>query len=69
MGLSYGAIDMILTPDGRYVFLEINPNGQYYWIEQMTGLPISDAVCDLLIAGDRNESRSESVNTELTTCL
>ncbi|NJR75066.1 MAG: hypothetical protein HC773_18390 [Scytonema sp. CRU_2_7] len=51
LGLCYGAIDMILTPDGRYVFLEINPNGQYLWIELATGLPISDAICDLLISG------------------
>jgi glutathione synthase/RimK-type ligase-like ATP-grasp enzyme len=50
LGLCYGAIDMILTPDGRYVFLEINPNGQYLWIEQLTGLPISDAICDMLAA-------------------
>jgi glutathione synthase/RimK-type ligase-like ATP-grasp enzyme len=53
LGLCYGAIDMVLTPDGRYVFLEIHPNGQYLWIEQMTGLPISDALCDLLISGPR----------------
>lgn len=51
LGLCYGAIDMIVTPDGRYVFLEINPNGQYLWIEEATGLPISDAICDLLITG------------------
>jgi glutathione synthase/RimK-type ligase-like ATP-grasp enzyme len=51
LGLCYGAIDMVLTPDGRYVFLEINPNGQYLWIEGLTGLPISDAICDLLISG------------------
>jgi hypothetical protein len=51
LGLCYGAIDMVLTPDGRYVFLEINPNGQYLWIEGATGLPISDAICDLLISG------------------
>jgi glutathione synthase/RimK-type ligase-like ATP-grasp enzyme len=51
MGLTFGAIDMILTPDGRYVFVEINTNGQYLWIEYATGLPISDAVCDLLIRG------------------
>jgi len=51
LGLSYGAIDMVLTPEGRYVFLEINPNGQYLWIEKMTGLPISDAICDLLMSG------------------
>jgi glutathione synthase/RimK-type ligase-like ATP-grasp enzyme len=49
--LCYGAIDMILTPDGRYVFLEINPSGQYLWIEQETGLPISAAICDFLMTG------------------
>jgi len=51
LGLCYGAIDMVLTPDGRYVFLEINPNGQYLWVENATGLPISDALCDLLMSG------------------
>jgi glutathione synthase/RimK-type ligase-like ATP-grasp enzyme len=51
LGLCYGAIDMVLTPDDRYVFLEINPNGQYLWIEQTTGLPISEAICDLLMSG------------------
>jgi glutathione synthase/RimK-type ligase-like ATP-grasp enzyme len=53
LGLSYGAIDLVLTPDGRYVFLEINPNGQYLWIEEATGLPISDALCDLFVQGAR----------------
>jgi hypothetical protein len=48
--LCYGAIDMVLTPDGRYVFLEINPSGQYGWIEQVTGLPITAAICDFLMA-------------------
>jgi hypothetical protein len=52
LGLCYGAIDMVLTPDGRYVFLEINPNGQYLWVEEVTGLAISDAICDLLISGE-----------------
>lgn len=47
-GLKFGAIDMILTPDGRYVFLEINPNGQWAWIEELTGLPISEALIGLL---------------------
>jgi predicted ATP-grasp superfamily ATP-dependent carboligase len=51
LGLCYGAIDMVLTPDERYVFLEINPNGQYLWIENLTGLAITDAICDLLISG------------------
>jgi hypothetical protein len=57
LGLCYGALDLILTPDGRYVFLEINPNGQYLWIEQETGLPITAAMGDLLIAGPSGPER------------
>lgn len=50
-GLAFGAIDMIVTPSGDYVFLEINPNGQWLWIERLTGLPISEAIADILIKG------------------
>lgn len=49
-GLTYGTIDLILTPDDRYVFLELNSAGEYSWIEQVTGLPISDAIADLLMS-------------------
>ena len=51
LGLCYGAIDLILTPEGEYVFLEINPHGQWEFIETATGLPISDAIADLLHRG------------------
>lgn len=30
--LVFGSIDMIVTPDGEYIFLEINPGGQFDWI-------------------------------------
>jgi glutathione synthase/RimK-type ligase-like ATP-grasp enzyme len=42
--LKFGAIDLIRTPDGKYIFLEINPNGQWVWIENHTSLKISDAI-------------------------
>lgn len=51
LNLNYGAFDLILTPEGKYVFLELNPNGQYLWIEHLTKLPISEAIADLLIKG------------------
>jgi glutathione synthase/RimK-type ligase-like ATP-grasp enzyme len=51
LGLCYGAIDLILTPDGEYVFLEINPNGQWAWVEELTTMPIADAIADLLTRG------------------
>lgn len=52
LGLSFSAIDMIKTPKGEYVFLEVNPNGQWLWIEQKLGLPISSALIALLSQDD-----------------
>lgn len=46
--LNFGALDMILTPSGEYVFLEINPNGQWLWIEQLTNMPISKSIAEIL---------------------
>ena len=46
--LNFGTVDMILTPDGRYVFLEVNGISYYDFIEQAAGLPISDAIADVL---------------------
>jgi glutathione synthase/RimK-type ligase-like ATP-grasp enzyme len=48
LGLTFATIDLVVTPDERVVFLELNPNGQYLWIERATGLPISDAVATWL---------------------
>ena len=48
-GLLYGAYDLIVTPDGQYVFLEVNSVGQWLWLERATGLPISEALGKLLI--------------------
>jgi RimK-like ATP-grasp domain len=48
LGLRYGAIDMRRTDEGEYVFLEVNPAGQWLFVERLTGLPISDAVADEL---------------------
>jgi hypothetical protein len=49
LGLRYGAFDFIETPDGEMVFLEVNSAGQYGWLEDQLGLPISEAIADLLI--------------------
>ena len=47
-GLVYGAFDFIVTPEGRHVFLEVNPAGHYMWIESKLGLPITAALADAL---------------------
>ena len=44
MGLRFGCFDFIVTPEGQYVFLECNPNGQWLWIELETDLSISTAI-------------------------
>lgn len=49
LNLNFGCLDFIVTPEGEYVFLEINPNGQWLWIEEKTGLPISKAIANYLM--------------------
>ena len=46
--LRYGAIDMRRSNDGEYHFLEVNPAGQWLFVEQRTGQPITQAVASLL---------------------
>jgi glutathione synthase/RimK-type ligase-like ATP-grasp enzyme len=48
-GLVYSCVDFIVTPEGRYVFLESNPRGQYLWIEHYTGMAITEAIADALM--------------------
>lgn len=49
LGLRFGCIDMIVTPRGEYVFLEINPNGQWYFVQLKTQARIAEAIADLLV--------------------
>ncbi len=55
LGLAFGAIDLIRTPSDEYVFLEINPNGQWLWLEDLLGFRISEAVATWLSASDFNQ--------------
>jgi glutathione synthase/RimK-type ligase-like ATP-grasp enzyme len=53
LGLVYGAIDLRCTPEGDYVFLEVNPAGQWLFVEQQTGQPITAALTSYFIDHDR----------------
>jgi glutathione synthase/RimK-type ligase-like ATP-grasp enzyme len=44
LSIEYGALDFIVTPNGEWIFLEVNSMGQFLWIEDLTGLKISDAI-------------------------
>lgn len=49
MHLNFGCFDFIVTSEGKYVFLECNPNGQWVWIEEETHAPMSEAMLDCLV--------------------
>lgn len=53
LGLTYAAIDFAIDADRRWVFLESNSSGQYFWLETHTGAPITAALSDLLAQGAR----------------
>jgi glutathione synthase/RimK-type ligase-like ATP-grasp enzyme len=46
--LRFGAFDFIVDRDDAWYFLEVNPNGQWLWIEHKTGWPLSAAMADEL---------------------
>jgi hypothetical protein len=43
LGLIYGAFDFVRTPAGELVFLEVNPTGEWAWLEERLGFPMRDA--------------------------
>lgn len=50
--LNFSALDLILTPDGRYVFIENNPNGQFMFVEALVPeLRMTEALAVCLIRG------------------
>lgn len=53
LGLVFGAIDVVKSND-EYYFLEINPNGEWGWL-QNKGLNIAESIADHLIIGVGNE--------------
>lgn len=50
LGLSFGALDFIQTPNDEYVFLEINPTGEWGMLERDLHYPISEAIADALLS-------------------
>jgi len=46
--LNYCAIDLIEDPNGIFYGVDINPMGQYLWIEDFTDMPISQAIAKWL---------------------
>lgn len=54
MGLVFGSFDFIVTPEGDYIFLEVNEQGQFLWIEEYNpDFPMLDIFIHFLL----NQSR------------
>ncbi|WP_328519603.1 hypothetical protein [Kribbella sp. NBC_00359] len=52
LGLYFGALDFAVTPEGRWVFFEVNPNGQWHWLAVKAGVPMVEAMADALQGED-----------------
>lgn len=49
LGLNSGSVDLRETPDGRVFFLEINPSGQFLFLDTFGGLDTGNRFCQLLL--------------------
>lgn len=50
LGLRFGVHDLILTPEGEYVFLEVNQQGEFLWLQERTGQDYTGLVAAELIS-------------------
>ena len=62
-GIVYGGADFRLTPEGEWVFLEINPAGEFLFVEYGAGHPITDAVAGWLADPVAQPIRTTSTST------
>jgi len=59
LGLVFGCIDLIVTPAGEYVFLEVNQMGQFLWVEEVCpAIPMLQTFCDFLLSRDSHFRRA-----------
>lgn len=63
--LNYGASDVILTPEGDYVFLETNPGGEFFWLDMEMDYEISDEIASLLLGHVSGVPHSTMVFSDL----
>jgi glutathione synthase/RimK-type ligase-like ATP-grasp enzyme len=53
--LQFAAIDMIISPQDEYYFLEVNPSGQWMWLQTRAGVPIAEAIAQFLAGETQRE--------------
>jgi hypothetical protein len=68
-GLRFGCFDFAVSRSGEPVFLECNPNGQWLWVEDLTGLPIGKAIAhELILAAQDTEALAAGKGSEASGC-
>jgi len=48
LGLVFGCLDFVVDQSGGHHYLEVNPTGQFGWLEALVGVPITEALAELL---------------------
>lgn len=67
MGLNFASIDLLVLQDGTYVFLEINPEGQWLWLEHVCSeIKLLSPFCDFLINGFVDEKNFRRNHNDVT---
>jgi len=50
LGLKFGAIDLLKTAENDYIFLEINPTGEWAWLVHTAGQLIPQSIVNVLVS-------------------
>ncbi len=61
LGIDLAGLDLIVTPEGETVFLEVNAMGQWLWVQELTGMPIASVIVDQLLDGGRRPRSPSSM--------
>lgn len=61
LGLAMGTVDLKLLESGECVFFEINPQGQFLYVEIMTGQPVARGVATTLAEVARGTAPSTNL--------
>jgi hypothetical protein len=54
LGLEMGIVDIKITPSGELVWLEVNPQGQFLFLEPISKIPFIDQFSEYLIEEARS---------------
>lgn len=58
--LQMGIVDIKLRADGTPIWLENNPQGQFLFVEGITGFPLASHFADFIAAGERRSDHGEA---------